>query len=291
MRKILFVVVMALGAVSVETMRAEAGCGGMGNPCGGKVMPKPPQPGLSIPFVAPKVGETETTSEDESMKGTLTMGGKSSPVEEATSQTYTKQVLAVAGDAATKVKVVVKAAHASSSAMGMKQDMDLPIKGKSYVASFDSGKTTVKGDKGADAPTDEAKLLGKIVESLGQPDAFAKKMAGMSFTKGQAVPLSAEDLATMMGSAEGMTAKDVSLTLSESDGKIATFEMKGSFSGKENGMDIAITFTATAKVDIKKSRPLSMAMTGDITGSGDMGQQGKVQLIGKMTAHKTSSFK
>lgn len=295
MRKILFVVAMALGAVAVQDMRADAGCGGggMANPCGGKVMPKPPQAaGLTIAFVAPKVGDVQNVKEDESLDGTVTMQGKTMPIKQSMTSTYTRETVTVSGDAETKVKVTFKTAHASANQMGAKSDADLPVKGKVYVVTGDAAKPTVTDAKGAAASEAEAGIVAKAVENIGQADKFGKMMATKSFVKGAKVTLSADEVTAMMGNAEGMTVSDVSLTLTNSDGKTATFTMTGTFGGKQGPMDMKITFTAVAKVDIKRSRPLDLNMTGDVTGSGDLGQQGgKIDMKGKMTVHKSVTYK
>jgi hypothetical protein len=174
--------------------------------------------------------------------------------------------------------------------MGMKQDTDLPLKGKSYVIASDDGvTTTVTGDDGKEVAGPEKDLVVKLGEHVGTPDKLGKLLGKKTFTKGQKVALGADEVAAMMGN-DGMTASDVTLTLTGQDAKTATFALAGKAAGNQNGMDISMTFQGTVKVDLKRSRPIDLTMTGTMSGSGTAGGK-KIALTGKINAHRTATYR
>jgi hypothetical protein len=247
--------------------------------------------GLQIPYVAPKQGEIATVLNEESTDGTLSLGGKSSPLTQKLSETYTEEIVAVKGDVVTKEKIVVTAAHNAVDAMGQKNDADLPIKGKTYVVASDDGvTTTVTGSDGKEVIGAEHDLVVKLAEHVGTPDKLGQMLGAKTFTKGTKVALTEDEVAAMMGKTEGMKASDVSLTLTAQNAKVATFAMTGTLAGKQTGMDVSVTFKGVVKVDLKSSRPLDFTMTGTMKGSGDAGGQ-KLVLDGKISAHHAATYK
>jgi hypothetical protein len=247
--------------------------------------------GLQIPYLAPKQGQIATVINEESTDGTLSLGGKRSPITSKLSETYTQEIVAVKGDVVTKEKIIVTAAHNTVDAMGQKSDADLPVKGKTYVVASDDGvKTTVTGSDGKDVIGAEHDLVVKLAEHVGTPDKLGQMLGAKTFTKGTKVALTEDELAAMMGKTEGMTASDVSLTLTAQNAKVATFEMVGTLSGKQTGMDITVSFKGVMKVDIKSSLPIDFTMTGTMKGTGDAGGQ-KLALDGKIAAHHAATYK
>lgn len=246
--------------------------------------------GLKLPYVAPVQGQVSSVTSEESVDGTLTVDGKSSPMKQALAETYTEEIVTVSGDAVTKEKITVAGAHNTVDAMGHKQDTDLPIKGKTYVVTGDGKTTTVTTDAGAAVDKAEETVVGRMVEHIGLPDKFGQFMSATTFVKGKKVTLSADQVSAMMGKQEGMSASDVALTLKGQDAKTATFAMDGTLTGKQNGMDMTIVFKAIVKVDVKASRPLDFKMTGTIKGAGDMGGK-KIAMTGAMTAHKAITYR
>ncbi len=283
MRKILFVMTLSAAAVGVHSMRADAGCGG------GAVSAKA-KAGIMIPFVPPKQGQLATLSDDESMKGTLSIDGKSSPIDQTVTRAYTEEIIAVNGESITKAKVTFTAAHMISDGMGRKTDADMPVKGKAYVVAADSGKPTVTVDGGAAAAASEAEIVLKVERHVGEPDKLGKLLSAKSFVKGEQVTLGDDELAAFMGSNEGMTASKVTLTLTGSDAKSASFVLTGTVAGKQGGIDMTIAFKGVAKVDLKTSRPIDFSMTGTIKGGGDLGGK-KIEMNGTITAHKMATYK
>jgi hypothetical protein len=294
MRKILFVVALAVTAMGVREMRAEAGCGG-------GMVPTPPVAvkvdakvaagaALQVPYVAPHVGEVATITDDMSVTGTIKMGGKSMPMKQQATETYTQEVVEASGDTVSKLKLTFKSAHMKADAMGMKQDQDLPVKGHAYVVTSDKGKAAYVKDGGGTVDAQETAVLQKFGEQVGNPDRMGKLLAGKSFKKGEKVTLSAEEIKAVAPPNEGMTASDVTLTLTGSDAKSATFALAGTFSGKQGPMDMQVTVTGTIKVDLKRSRPTDFKMNGTMTGAGDTGN-GKAEFTGKLVAHKAISYK
>lgn len=246
--------------------------------------------GLKLPYVPPTQGQVSSVTSEESLDGTLTIDGSRSPMKQALKETYTEQIVTVSGDAVTKEKITVGAAHNTIDAMGHTQDADLPIKGKTYVVSGDGKTTTVTTDAGGTVDPAEEKVVSRMVEHIGLPDEFGKFMSATTFAKGKKVTLGDDQVRAMMGKQEGMTASGVALTLTAQSAKTATFKMDGTLSGKQNGMDVTIVFKATVEVDVKASRPLDFKMSGTIKGAGDVGGK-KIAMTGTMTGHKAISYK
>jgi hypothetical protein len=247
-------------------------------------------PALKLPFVPPKQGQVSKVTNDESLKGTVTLDGKTMPMQQAMKETYTEEIVTVDGDAVTKEKITVASAHSKVDAMGQKQDADLPIKGNAYLVSSDGTKTTVTTDAGAAVDGVVQALISKMVEHIGLPDKFGKMMAEKTFEKGKKVTLTADEVAAMMGHQEGLTASNVSLTLTGQDAKSATFAMDGTLEGNQNGMTMTIAFKGSIKVDVKAARPLDFKMNGTVKGSGEVGGK-KLEMNGTMTGHKTITYK
>ncbi len=289
MRKILFVVALAVSAVGIQNMRAEAGCG----PMPVKTTVKTPKIAatLQVPYVPPKQGQIATVVDDQAVTGKVTMGtAKPTPLTQAVKQAYTEEIVAADGDTVTKEKVTFSAAHATANAMGAKQDMDLPVKGKTYVIASEGGKTTFTGNGGAAVTKPEEAVLAKIGEKVGTPDRMGKLIGSKTFTKGEKVALAGDELKALTGPSDGVVASNATLTLTAADAKTATFAMAGTFAGKQNGMDLTITFTATIKVDLALSRPIDFKMTGKMSGAGDT-PNGKLALTGTVSGHRTVSYK
>jgi len=247
--------------------------------------------GLKIPYVAPTQGLVKTETAEEKLDGTLTIeGAGKAPLVQILKETFTEEVVTVDGDKVTKEKVSVASAHSTVEAMGQKKDGDLPIAGKSYVVTADIGSVSVAAADGK-SPVDpgEQKLIIQLSNGVGKSDTFGKMMSTKTFVKGKKVTLTPEELASAMGTQEGMTASDVSFTLTSQDGKTATFALVGTLKGSQNGMDVTIKLKGTAKIDIATSRPLDMNMTGTVKGSGTVSGK-KLQLTGKMTARKTATY-
>lgn len=194
------------------------------------------------------------------------------------------EILEATPEALTKVKVRYELGRESRDMGGQKSTKDSPLTGKTYVVWSEGG--TIKATlENGDAPSDAemTELVDEWKDDLGEPDKMATIVAGRSWTPGEKVTLAPAEVAALAATMDdGMTVDAVTATLVEKTDQHAIFEFEMAVKRQDKGGTLAMPMTMRAKLDLARSAPAEMTMTGTIDGAIN-GATAKGTIEGKQT--------
>jgi hypothetical protein len=239
---------------------------------------------VTIPFVPPKVGDKQTQEEKMSTDVMISAQGEQMKMVASKEEKKSSEVVEVNGDVVMKVKVTYAASKDSQSMGGRTQEKKGVVVGKTYVVWKEGDAIKATDDKGGEIAKEELAALGEDWKrDLGQVPGMAKVITNRTWKLGEKVDLTPEQLKDLAMGDEETTATSASITMTKSDGKIATFEVDVAMEQKKGDGSLKIPTHVTVDVDIAKSRPLTMTMKGDIEGD-ISGTKAKGTMEGTQTA-------
>ncbi len=171
-------------------------------------------------------------------------------------------VVASSKDAVTKAKVTY-------SELVTPQGPGADAIGPTYALAFDGTKRSITRTDGKPLGATERALLEKENKRFGEPDVFAKALAGVAFEKGRRTVIPANQLAKWESFPQP---GDAALTLTETRGPNAQFKVELN-AGDPNGERIALTGTAT----VERATGEVLSLIGDGTFSAK-GVSGKMRM-------------
>jgi hypothetical protein len=213
--------------------------------------------------LVPHIGETYQVTVEQSQQGSYALAGKSHPVDDTLTATFTVEVIGVNGAVITDKRITFQSAHIRT-AEG-KLDKDLPATGKTYVL-HNSLTKPFERDDGSTISAEERYVLMQLSQ-LRVPEAPSVHFAGKTFASGAKVLV--KHPKWLAGLSFGtVSGAELALTLTTADSSTATFKTKLTAGGKQLGLTYAIHQQGTLVVDRALARPLELSTRASQTASG-----------------------
>lgn len=243
---------------------------------------------LTMAWKPPVVGEQAEEVGTMTMKLTVAPPGEPPAEGEIQEETIKQfEVLEVAGDAPRVIKVHYAVSRRRQTFAGDSAGGDTPLHGKTYVVTAGAGRDelTATAADGAEVGEEELRLLrDDWADALGRVPPMARIVTRRTWTAGEQVQLTGEDLATL---SEGpMKANAASLTLREVVAGIATFDAALELELPRPGGTTRMPATLTAAIDVARTRPVAIVMNASFTD-----ESGGATTTGTMVGRETTTWK
>ena len=232
-------------------------------------------PGVTFTKKAPAVGDKrdEETSVDADIAINLDMGnGKPQKIDGKEHETAkrTTEVLAVTGDAPSKVKVTFGTVEKKSMDEGKEKVKPSPISGKTYIVDSTSGKMVVTDDKGKPVPPVEAKEVEKHAKNVNKVNPMTASIPTTPLKPGDKVEGFANAFTDFMSKEDNEEVKvtNAVVTFKEQSGDEGVFDLKFTVVSDDKNATGNIDFTGTARVLVKTAMATKVELKGPITITG-----------------------
>jgi hypothetical protein len=287
------------GAVKAEgAARADNGASTTGAPPAATASAAPAATGAGVTFTrkAPTVGTKREESGDMSMSMRIDVdpgNGKPQKTEMsmAESTKQSQELLAVSGDAPTKVKVTFTSIDAKMVEGGKENRRPTPLAGKTYVVEAKDGKIDVKDDKGKAVAAAETKEVSKHFKSLGKPDPVAAALPTTPLRPGEKVEALSRSLESYMQQDEsGLKVSDVTVTFREKLGDDGVFDLTLKMGKEEGPMSMTMDLKGEMRISTTTGEPRKMELKGPITIGSTGGTGGKGDPKSKMKMDGSGSM-
>ncbi len=213
---------------------------------------------------------TDTSTTDTAMK--ISMMGKTGTFNETEATKKDEEILEVANDAITKLRV----RYAQSEKTRVEDGKPAKAKtnavaGKTYIIALKNGKTTVLTDKEKPAPKNEAKLVERDYTTFGKPDPMLAAMPDRALEDGEEVPTLAEAIKTAIAThqkstneREKMSIDSAKVVFKGKDGDRGIFDLALTMKLDAGSMKATMPLTGTMNIRTADSWPTSMTLEGPI---------------------------
>jgi hypothetical protein len=233
--------------------------------------PAPSRAGDAVTFTwrPAAVGDREQLRETLTTELTI-----AAPDEEGAPMTQRQQgdkrieVLEVANQAATKIKVEYVTWQETNTLGDQVAEGTSPLAGKTYLVWIDG--TTIRASDeagGAISPEEEEALAEDWAEELGAPPGLARVATARPWRVGEPVTLSPEDLASLNASERKAKARAGTMTLVAHAGGVATFDLDLQLQHSAGPDALDMTMKITAQVDAAHTRLRELTMRGTLEGA------------------------
>jgi len=238
-----------------------------------------PRPPVTASFArrAPRVGDRFDERADMHMH--LDIG-----IEASGAERRTEQVLAVAGDAVTRLRVTFVEKSESVTEAGKEKRHKSALAGKSYVVDATSGKVVVSDDKGKLVAPAEAHEVEQRYLTLGKPDPILAAMPPTPLASGEPLPALGKAMEQEMASiADGAVLTDARATLAEVLDDVGVFDVSFKLTRDEGPLRVAVTMTGQLKIARATGWPVALDVKGPLAASAhrDDGDGGRQKLEGR----------
>ena len=189
-----------------------------------------------------------------------------STMETSERETKSEELLAVNGDAATKLKVVF-AEKTERVQEGQKPETKRasPVAGKTYVVEAKEGKISVTDENGKSVSPVEAAILQKSYKYLGKPDPLSTLMPSHPIRVGDKVDELADALRQSIGKSAGdMAVGRVAVTLTDVHDDEGIFAVSMELSKAEGPMKFVIEQKGIMRVRRADSLLASVSLAGPV---------------------------
>lgn len=231
--------------------------------------------GVTFTKKAAAVGDKrdEETSVDADIAINLDMGnGKPTKIDGKEHETAKRstEVLAVSGDAPSKVKVVFGTVEKKSTDDGKEKIKPSPISGKTYIVDSSSGKLVVTDDKGKAVPPVEAKEVEKHAKNVNKMNPMTASIPTTPLKPGDKVEGFANAFTDFMSKEDSDEVKitNAVVTFKEQAGDEGVFDLKFTVVSDDKNATANIDFTGTARVLVKTALATKVELKGPITITG-----------------------
>jgi hypothetical protein len=257
-----------------------------------KVAP-PPTPvatGDGTVFVkrAPAVGDKseEKVSMTMSMETSVDVDGKTQKATMEKSETEARQeeVLAVSGEAVTKVKVTFSDKTATIKEDQKERKRPSPVAGKTYVVEAKDGKLIVLLDGDRPAPAMQAKVVKEAFELLGKVDPLYAGVPRRPLKPGDKV----EELAKAMKEfvlvrAKEMQVSNVSVVFQGAKDGEGVFDVEVGLTAVEKPMRFDMKLKGQARMSLTTGQPSSTILKGPLSVGSTEAEGSKMKISGTGT--------
>ena len=200
-------------------------------------------------------------------------------------QSREEEILAVTGDAITKVKVKYTTLDSSMTEGGKATKEPDPRVGKTYVVSSKDGKVEVLGEDGKAAVPVEATLVEKDFQRLGKADPIAAALPARVLKPGENVPELADAIKAMMksnGGGKDMEISDVTATFKEKSGDEGIFDVALTLGKADGPMKMSVPLKGELHLRTADGQMASIKLAGPVTVStNESDPKNKVKMSGK----------
>jgi len=208
---------------------------------------------------APVVGAKRTESSELSLTLAMTVDGKKSDTKVVEIVRHTDEILAVSGEAVSKVRVTFD--EVSST-----QQPASAIKGKTYVVEAKDGRIDVRDANDKPAPPSEAREVEKQFKNLGKPDPMLGALPTGGVMPGQKVDSIAQAITEQLkDSGEAIAVKDVVVTFRETRGDEGVFVVLLTMTKNEGTMTMQVALKGEAGVSTKTGASTKLHLAGPVT--------------------------
>lgn len=251
--------------------------------------PTPVATGDGTVFVkrAPAVGDKweDKVAMTMSMETSVDPDGKGTPqkatMEKSETETRQEEVLAVKGEAVTKVKVTFAEKTATIKEEGKERKRPSPVAGKTYVVEAKDGKVTVLLDGDRPAPAMQAKVVKEAYETLGKVDPLYAGVPGRPLKPGDKV----EELAQAMKEvvlirAKEMEVSSVSVIFQGAKDGEGVFDVEVSLAAVEKPMRFDMKLKGQARMSLTTGQASSTILRGPLSVGSTEGDGAKMKISG-----------
>ena len=203
-----------------------------------------------------------------------------------TSETETRQeeVLAVNGEAVTKVKVTFVDKTTTIKEDQKERKRQSPVAGKTYVVEAKDGKIIVLLDGDRPATGLQARVVKEAYETLGKVDALYAGVPRRPLKPGDKVEELAKAMKeVMLSRAKEMDVTGVHVVFKEARGDEGVFEIDLTLGKVEKPMKFEMKLKGQARMSLKTGQPISTKFTGPVTVGSTDGDQAKMKISGTGT--------
>ena len=261
------------GSPSIASSSEKGGAKPAGNPEGtGRVGTTGPN-GTVFGKRAPSVGDKweEVVSMTMAMETTVGAQGKGSPqkatMEKKEVETRREEVLAVQGDAITKVGVSFVEKSSLVKEDGKERKRRSPAEGKTYVVEAKDGKVVVLvAGGGKPAPVAEAKDVKEALEMLGKPDPLLMGIPARPLKEGEEVPELGKAMREfVLLRAKGMQVSDVKVVFRGTKGEEGIFDVEVGLAALEKPLRFDMKLKGEARMRVATGQPLGTVLRGTLS--------------------------
>lgn len=232
---------------------------------------KPEEPkGTTFSYKMPTVGSKRDDTSAMSMSLTVdpTGTGKAQKSEMAMAESVhkTEEVMAVNGDAVTKVKVKYESYDTKATEAGKEKKKSSPLAGKTYLVEAKDGKIEVRDEKGKFVPAVEGNDVEKQYHTLGKPDPMGAAMPKTPLKPGDRADSIAKAIQEQMkAGSDGMNVSDITVTLREIKGDVGVFDVALKLSKEEGPMSMSMDMKGETDIVAATGEPMLLDIKGPIT--------------------------
>jgi len=235
--------------------------------------------GVAFTRQPPKVGDRfveQMTIETQLQLSTRKGDGPPQKSDLATREAETReeQILALSGDAVTKVQVTYTERTEVMKEGGRESKTPSPLAGRTYVLQARDGKTSVLTPAGRPAPTAQARQVESSCPHLGRPEPILAGMPGRPLVPGEKVPeLEGALRAELAGRAKDMPVSAAAVTFAGVEGDDGLFDVTLELSKEERPMKYTIALRGRLRVSRTASQLRGFALEGPMTIGTAAGEQ------------------
>ncbi|MBI5481576.1 MAG: hypothetical protein HY906_22155 [Deltaproteobacteria bacterium] len=247
---------------------------------------------------APAVGDK---SEDKvgmtmAMETSVDVDGKGKPqkatMEKSESETRQEEVLAVKGEAATKVKVTFVEKTVTVKEEGKERKRPSPVAGKTYVVEAKDGKLVVLLDGDRPAPPMQAKVVKEAYETLGKVDPLYAGVPGRPLKPGDKVEELAKAMKEiMLTRAKEMEVSSVNVVFKGVKDGEGVFEVEVALAAVEKPMRFDMKLKGEARVSLTTGQPISTNLKGPMSVGSTEGEGARMKISGTGSVEMTMERK
>ena len=196
-------------------------------------------------------------------------------MEQGERKAYTETVLAVDDAVVTKKRLAfTEASKRSTQPMQPAKVKESPVVGKAYIVEYLGDNVSVVAEDGSEVGKEEQEYIAEGFKRRAE-NQFGKILDGRSMSVGEELELK-DDLLKEFGAGltQGpMTVRTAKLrlqSLGEKNGmQTAVFDVDVVIGGTQGMMEMEIAMTGTAEVGVDNLWPLSLIMSGTLSGAGE----------------------
>ncbi len=220
---------------------------------------------------------------------------RTSQVETSEAETKTEQLLAVNGDAVTKLQVTF-AEKVETNKQGtdtVATNKRSPLSGRTFVVEAKNGKVVATDLFGKPASPSDAALLEKSYKSLGKPDPVLAAMPARPMKSGDKVDELSKAIRERMSGAGGMSVTNVAVTLREQKDEEGIFDVTMELTKADGPIKFVVDLKGDMHVRLDDSRTTVLNLSGPVGVGANDADKGKSKMqvdgTGKMEISGTST--
>jgi hypothetical protein len=259
------------------------GCGG-----GAAAPATPADDGtLRLTWKPPRIGEIAEKTKQTTTEMEFLAQGAPIPVRVEAEERTVTEVLAVDGEAATRVRYAVELSRSTQMMNGSQDSNEDVLHGKTFLVWAEAGTIQATRDDGAPASAEElAELEDDFDDELGVVPPTAAILTGRAWAPGETYTLTADELDRLGAPRRGRTVTQATISFIDEVPGTATFLMEAQLEEKRPEGSFAISYEGTTSIDIEHVRPTSSSSRGTMSGT-----VSGMRMTGKVSERSQTSYR